>query len=106
MKKAEKKALYISFSDVARELDVKPHVLRYWEKKIPRIKSCKISNRKFFKRSQVALIFKVKKLLEEGYSLEGIKKILEKEGVSQEEKLKKELLEELEELYRKLDENA
>ncbi|PMP67194.1 MAG: hypothetical protein C0190_03755 [Thermodesulfobacterium geofontis] len=104
--------LYISFSKVVKLLNTKPHILIYWEKKIPQLKPYRIANRKFYKKEQVNLLLKVKKLLEEGYSLEGIKKALMKgefKETSPElhserdiKKLIKEILNELKELYKNL----
>jgi DNA-binding transcriptional MerR regulator len=103
MKKIDEGTLYISFSEVAKQLNIKPHILRYWEKRIPQLKTRKISNRKFFKKSQVEIIFRIKKLLEEGYTLEGIKRLLQnKKSVIQKEALKEELLKELEAIYKRL----
>uniref|UniRef100_A0A7C4JQG6 MerR family transcriptional regulator n=1 Tax=Thermodesulfobacterium geofontis TaxID=1295609 RepID=A0A7C4JQG6_9BACT len=74
----EEEGLYISFSEVTKLLKVKPHILIYWEKKIPQLKPYRIANRKFYKRNQVNLLLKIKELLDEGYSLEGIRKNLKK----------------------------
>jgi DNA-binding transcriptional MerR regulator len=108
----EEEGLYISFSEVTKLLKVKPHILLYWEKKIPQLKPYRIANRKFYKRNQVNLLLKVKELLDEGYSLEGIRKILKKESlkastykVSLEGDLKKlmeAILKELKDIYQKL----
>jgi DNA-binding transcriptional MerR regulator len=108
IKNNQNEGLYISFSKVATLLKVKPHVLLYWEKKIPQLKPYRISNRKFYKKEQIVLLTKVKRLIEEGYSLEGIKKILKKEGIKEtvpEKDLKEiieEVLKELKEIYEKL----
>mgnify|MGYP000470269425 CR=1 FL=1 len=108
----EEEGLYISFSEVTKLLKVKPYILLYWEKKIPQLRPYRIANRKFYKKNQVNLLFKVKELLDEGYSLEGIKKILKKESlktstykVSLERELKKlieMILKELKDIYQKL----
>lgn len=104
--------LYISFSKMVKLLNIKPHILLYWEKKIPQLKPYRIANRKFYKKEQVNLLLKIKKLLEEGYSLEGIKKALTKEEFKEtaseapsERKFRKiieEILNELKELYKNL----
>ncbi len=108
IKNRENEGLYISFSKVANLLKVKPHILLYWEKKIPQLKPYRISNRKFYKREQVVLLTKVKELLDEGYSLDGIKKLLKKEEVKKAgsekdyKKVIEEVLKELKEIYEKL----
>ncbi|MCD6489995.1 MAG: MerR family transcriptional regulator [Thermodesulfobacterium sp.] len=104
----EKEGLYISFSKAVKILKVKPHILLYWEKKIPQLKAYRISNRKFYKKEQIKLLTRVKKLLEEGYSLEGIKKILKQEHPAKSstekdpKKIIKEVLKELKEIYKNL----
>lgn len=107
-----KSGLYVSFSQAAKLLKIKPHVLIYWEKKIPLLKPYRIANRKFFKKEQLNLLFKVKTLLNEGYTLEGIRKFLQKEkpktsqlSLFQERDLKKvlkEVLKDLKKIYEKL----
>lgn len=109
--------LYVPLSEVAQLLKIKPHVLYYWEKKIPQLKPYRISNRKFYKKDQLELLFKVKKLIEEGYTLEGVKKSLNlqkleqpalfspKEVLTKEKALKKlikEVIKELKEIYKSL----
>lgn len=114
MKKAKKpyKSLYISFQEVAKILEVKPHVLYYWEKKLPQIKPYIISQRRFYKKEQLDVLFLIKKLLDEGYTLSGIKKILvkkkklqiPKKEFSKEEiqKIINEVINELKEIYNRL----
>ncbi len=102
----EPDSLYVNATEVARLLGVKLHILYYWEKKIPQIKSKRISHRRFYHRDQVELLFKVKELIDQGYSLSGIAKVLkEKEGSEGEQRLRKllkEVLEELKEIYQRL----
>lgn len=104
----EKEGLYISFSRVVKILKIKPHILLYWEKKIPQLKAYRISNRKFYKKEQVKLLLKVKQLLDEGYSLEGIKRIFKKELSASssteidKQGIIKEVLEELKKIYKEL----
>lgn len=88
--KDSEESLYIPFSRVAKLLKVKPYVLCYWEKKIPQLKSYRISNRKFYKREQIEILLEVKTLIEKGYTLEGIKKHLQ-ERTKEREKTEKTL---------------
>ncbi len=67
---------YVPLSEVAKILNVKIHVLYYWEKKFPELKPYRISQRKFYKQEQVELLKKIKSLTDEGYTLEAIKKFL------------------------------
>ncbi len=68
--------LYLSQKEVCKLLNIKPHILDYWEKRIPEIKPHKIGKRKFFKKEDLEILFQIKNLLEEGYTLEGIRKKL------------------------------
>lgn len=68
--------LYYSLREVCKLLNIKPHNLEYWERRIPEIKSHKIGKRKFYKKEELEILLQVKKLLEEGYTLEGVRKKL------------------------------
>ncbi len=68
--------LFYSNKEICKLLNIKPHILDYWEKRIPEIKSHKIGKRKFFKKEDLEILFKIKKLLDEGYTLEGVRKKL------------------------------
>lgn len=78
MKRENKKhdPLFLSVREVCRILQIKPHTLDYWEKRFPEIKPHKIAKRNFYKKEQLEYLYQIKKLLEEGYSLEGIRKKL------------------------------
>ncbi len=114
--KNRNESLYVPFSEVAKKLKVKPHILYYWEKKIPQLKPYKIAQRKFYKKEQIKLLQTIKKMLEEGYTLDGIKKTLQiqketsKKTISHKtsflkkdlENILKEVLKELKEIYESL----
>lgn len=77
MKNGEEK-LYYSISEVAQMTDVKPYVLRFWEKEFPllRPKKNRGGNRTYQKR-EIALVNRIKTLLyEEGYTIEGARQKL------------------------------
>ncbi|MCS7200369.1 MAG: MerR family transcriptional regulator [Caldimicrobium sp.] len=78
MKRGNKKnvPLFLSTKEVCKFLQIKPHILDYWEKRFPEIKPHKIGKRNFYKKSQLEILLQIKKFLEEGYSLEGIRKKL------------------------------
>ena len=102
----EPESLYVNATEVAKLLGIKLHILYYWEKKIPQIRSKRVGHRRFYHRDQVELLFKIKELLEEGYSLSGIAKILKaKTTPSENRDLKavlKEVLQELKDIYQSL----
>lgn len=70
--------LYYSISEVASYAEVKPHVLRYWESEFPSLKPKKnrAGNRSYRKRD-VEEVLTIKKLLyDEGYKIDGARRIL------------------------------
>ncbi|MFN4196758.1 MAG: MerR family transcriptional regulator [Caldimicrobium sp.] len=72
----EYEPLFVPVKEVCKLLGVKSHIIDYWIKRIPEIKPVKVGKRKFFKRDHIELLLQIKKLLEEGYTLEGIRKKL------------------------------
>ncbi len=67
-----------TISEVAAELGVEPHVLRFWETKFPQIRPLKRSGgRRYYRPEDVALLREIKVLLrEEGYTIKGAQKLL------------------------------
>ncbi|MFN3921256.1 MAG: MerR family transcriptional regulator [Caldimicrobium sp.] len=86
--------LYFSIKEVCKILNVKPHIIDYWEKRFPEIKPIKIGKRNFYKKEQIELLSHIKKLLDEGYSLEGIRKKLFAEKKEKKKGPSKEILKE------------
>ncbi len=68
--------LYYRIGEVSRMTGLKPHVLRYWESEFKVIRPHKgESLQRLYRRKDLDLIFKIKKLLyEEGYTIAGAKK--------------------------------
>lgn len=76
---AERK--YYSIADVADETDLKPYVLRFWEKEFPslRPKKNRAGNRTY-QRKDIDMILRIKRLLyDEGFTIEGARKRLRAE---------------------------
>jgi DNA-binding transcriptional MerR regulator len=74
--------MYYSISEVAEMIGVVPYVLRFWEKEFPNIKPRKnrAGNRAYQTRD-IERIMQIKKLLyEEGYTIEGARNYLKREG--------------------------
>lgn len=69
-----------SIGEVAQALDLQPHTIRFWEEKFPQIKpAVGKGDRRYYYNKQFELIKRVKKALyEEGYTIEGLQKILRK----------------------------
>jgi len=71
------KRLYYSTSEVSRMTNVRPYIIRKWEKKFSFLNSIKKqSGRKFFKPNDLETVKKIKRLKEIGYTNEKIKKII------------------------------
>jgi len=72
-----------TISEVADELDVPQHVLRFWETRFSQIRPLKRGGgRRFYRPDDVLLIRGVRHLLYgEGYTIKGVQRILKEEGV-------------------------
>lgn len=67
-----------SIGEVAEELGIETHVIRFWESKFPQIKP-KIGkgSRRYYFDHEIAVLKKIKSLLhDEGYSIAGLQKVL------------------------------
>lgn len=63
---------YLTIGKTAKTIAVEPHILRYWEKKIPQIRPIRINNRRFYTRDHVDLLLKLKVLIiDHHHTLEG-----------------------------------
>ncbi|MEM8973605.1 MAG: MerR family transcriptional regulator [Pseudomonadota bacterium] len=71
-----------TISEVADELDVPKHVLRFWEIKFPQIKPMKRGGgRRYYRPEDMALLSGIRELLHsEGYTIKGVQKILKEQG--------------------------
>ncbi len=72
-----------TISEVADELDLHKHVLRFWEVKFPQIKPMKRGGgRRYYRPSDMELLRGIRHLLHaEGYTIKGVQKILRERGV-------------------------
>lgn len=70
---------YYSIGEVCELVDLKPHVLRYWESQFPVLNPSKNrSGNRVYRRKEIKLILLVKHLLyEEKYTIEGAKQRLD-----------------------------
>jgi DNA-binding transcriptional MerR regulator len=71
--------LYYPISEVCRMLDLKPHVLRYWESAFPMLNPHKNkAGNRVYRPGDVRTLQYIKRLLyDEGYTIEGARKKLE-----------------------------
>lgn len=72
-----------TISEVAEELDVPQHVLRFWETRFAQIKPMKRGGgRRFYRPSDIDLLKGIRALLYgEGYTIRGVQRILREEGL-------------------------
>ena len=71
-------AAFRTISEVAEELDVAQHVLRFWESKFPQVRPLKRGGgRRYYRPEDVDLLRQIRSLLyEEGYTIRGAQKLL------------------------------
>lgn len=74
-----------NISEVAQELGVKKHVLRFWEVKFPQIKPMKRGGgRRLYRPTDVELLKAIRNLLQNaGYKIEGVQRLLREQGIDQ-----------------------
>lgn len=71
-----------TISEVANELDVQQHVLRFWETKFSQVRPLKRGGgRRYYRPEDVALLKSIHHLLyTEGYTIKGVQKLLREQG--------------------------
>ncbi len=71
-----------TISEVASELNLPQHVLRFWETKFNAIKPMKRGGgRRFYRPDDVALLKQIRSLLyDDGYTIKGVQKLLREGG--------------------------
>lgn len=74
-----------TISEVADELGVQQHVLRFWETKFSQVKPLKRGGgRRYYRPEDVALLQTIHRLLyTEGYTIKGVQKLLKGQGRQQ-----------------------
>lgn len=72
-----------TISEVADDLDIPQHVLRFWETRFVQIKPMKRSGgRRFYRPDDVELLRGIRRLLyTDGYTIRGVQRILKEQGV-------------------------
>jgi DNA-binding transcriptional MerR regulator len=71
-----------TISEVAGEIDIPQHVLRFWESKFNQIKPLKRGGgRRYYRPEDVELLRRIKSLLyDDGYTIKGVQKLLREGG--------------------------
>ena len=77
------KAAFRTIAEVAEELGVATHVLRFWETKFPQIKPMKRNGgRRYYRPDDVELVRKIRDLLyNQRYTIEGVQKLIKEKGL-------------------------
>ena len=72
-----------TISEVADDLDIPQHVLRFWETRFTQIKPMKRSGgRRYYRPDDVDLLKGIRRLLYgEGYTIRGVQRILKEHGI-------------------------
>ena len=72
-----------TISEVAHDLDIPQHVLRFWETRFVQIKPMKRSGgRRYYRPDDVDLLKGIRRLLYgEGYTIRGVQRILKEHGI-------------------------
>ena len=79
------KAAFRTIAEVAEDLGVAAHVLRFWETKFPQIKPMKRSGgRRYYRPDDVQLVKTIRDYLyEKRYTIEGVQKVFKEKGVKE-----------------------
>lgn len=75
-----------TIGELAAELGLPQHILRYWETRFPQLKPLqRAGNRRYYRPDDVALARRIHRLLnEEGYTIRGVQQLLAKRGGGEE----------------------
>jgi DNA-binding transcriptional MerR regulator len=67
-----------TIGELAEELGLPQHILRYWETRFPQLRPLqRAGNRRYYRPSDVALVRRIDRLLNhEGYTIRGVQKLL------------------------------
>jgi DNA-binding transcriptional MerR regulator len=78
-----------TISEVADDLDIPQHVLRFWETRFTQIKPMKRSGgRRYYRPDDVDLLRGIRRLLYgEGYTIRGVQRILKEHGIASVQRL-------------------
>ncbi len=76
-----------TISEVAEDLNLPQHVLRFWETKFSKLRPLKRGGgRRYYRPEDVALLRHIRGLLyDEGYTIKGVQKLLRQGGLAKDE---------------------
>lgn len=71
-----------TIGELAAELDVPQHILRYWETRFPQLRPLqRAGNRRYYRPADVALAHRIHRLLnQDGYTIRGVQQLLAANG--------------------------
>lgn len=77
-RRVKSSAAFRTISEVAGELELPPHVLRFWESKFAQVRPLKRGGgRRYYRPEDVDLLRRIRELLyTEGYTIKGVQKLL------------------------------
>jgi DNA-binding transcriptional MerR regulator len=75
-----------TIGELASDLGVPQHILRYWETRFPQLKPLqRAGNRRYYRPADVALAHRIHRLLNrDGYTIRGVQQLLENGGAEDE----------------------
>ena len=81
---AKSATAFRTISEVATDLDVPSHVLRFWETKFSQVRPLKRGGgRRYYRPEDVALLRNIRTLLyDDGYTIKGVQKLLREGGAN------------------------
>ena len=71
-----------TISEVAEDLDLPQHVLRFWETRFPQVRPLKrAGGRRYYRPTDVVLLRSIRQLLyDQGYTIKGVQRLLREQG--------------------------
>ena len=79
---AKSEQAFRTISELAGELGIPQHILRYWETRFPQLRPLqRAGNRRYYRPDDVALARRIHRLLaHEGYTIRGVQRVLGEKG--------------------------
>ncbi len=95
-RQAKSAAAFRTISEVASELEVPQHVLRFWESKFSQIRPLKRGGgRRYYRPEDVTLLRRIRQCLyEDGYTIKGVQRLLREGQLKPPESLEPEAIQE------------
>lgn len=71
-----------TISEVAADLDLPQHVLRFWETRFPQVRPLKRGgSRRYYRPQDIEILRRIRQLLyDEGYTIKGVQRLLKEPG--------------------------